>query len=74
MPLDLVYRADAREDLDNIFRHIAVESPERALTFVNSILDHCALLRVVPEWGRRVLNWEQGCAFTLFAGASLSSI
>jgi toxin ParE1/3/4 len=51
MPLDLVYRPDAKEDLDNIFRHIAVDSPERAFAFVNVIRDRCALLRVVPKLG-----------------------
>jgi len=48
MPLDLVYRPDAKEDLENIFRHIARESPERAFAFVNLIRDRCALLREVP--------------------------
>lgn len=51
MPLDLVYRPDAKEDLENIFRHIALESPERAFAFVNLIRDRCALLQVVPALG-----------------------
>ncbi len=51
MPLEVVYRPDAKQDLDNIFRHIAVDSPERAFAFVNFIRDRCALLRVVPKLG-----------------------
>lgn len=51
MPLELIIRQRARIDLLGIFQFIAEDSPERALTFVESIEARCELLRDFPEQG-----------------------
>jgi toxin ParE1/3/4 len=52
MARELVYRPQAEEDLESIYRFIAQDSPTRAFGFVEKILRRCDLLRDAPEQGR----------------------
>jgi toxin ParE1/3/4 len=49
---DLVYRPRAEEDLEAIYRFIALDNPTRAFTFVEQIQRRCDLLRDLPEQGK----------------------
>jgi toxin ParE1/3/4 len=48
----LIYRPRAEEDLEAIYRFIAQDSPARAFSFIDQILERCDLLRDSPEQGR----------------------
>ena len=48
----LVYRPRAQEDLEGIYRFIALDSPTRAFGYIEQIQHRCDLLRDSPEQGR----------------------
>ena len=48
----LVYRPRAAEDLEAIYRFIALDSPTQAFHFIEQIEHRCDLLRDSPEQGR----------------------
>lgn len=51
MPLDLVYSGKSRDDLENILRYIARDSPGSARRWVAAIEARCEKLRSFPEMG-----------------------
>lgn len=51
MPLDLIYSGKARDDLENILRYIAHDSPRSARRWVAAIEARCGKLRQFPELG-----------------------
>ena len=48
----LIYRPQAEEDLEAIYRFIAQDSPTRAFDFIERIQQRCELLCDSPEQGR----------------------
>jgi plasmid stabilization system protein ParE len=48
MAYELIYFARAVDDLENIYRFIAQDSPVRARQFVEQIQQRCDLLRDAP--------------------------
>jgi toxin ParE1/3/4 len=60
MAHELTYFAGAVDDLDNIYRFIAQDSPARAQRFVGQIQHRCDLLRDAPEQGRARPDLREG--------------
>jgi toxin ParE1/3/4 len=60
MAHDLTYSARAVEDLENIYRFIAEDSPPRAQHFIGQIQHRCDLLRDAPEQGRARPDLRKG--------------
>jgi toxin ParE1/3/4 len=57
---ELVYAPQAVADLEEIYRFIAQDSPDRAAAFVADIQQRCRLLLDSPELGPRRPNLGKG--------------
>jgi len=53
-PLDLIYRRDAQQDLDDLFDHIAADRPIAAERFLLEIKRACEGLRWFPFIGVQI--------------------
>jgi toxin ParE1/3/4 len=53
MPRKVTFRPVAKDDLQNIFRYISNDSPERAIAYVRRLHERCETLADFPELGRQ---------------------
>ncbi|WP_413207022.1 type II toxin-antitoxin system RelE/ParE family toxin [Rhodospirillum sp. A1_3_36] len=57
------FTAAAESDLDAIVRYIGQDNPERAVSFVNEIIEACQQRAAFPRMSRRRLS-PKGTAYT----------
>lgn len=57
--MKVTFAKAAEDDLQAIADFIATDSPQRAETFVNELLDRCLQLGETPEAFQRVPRYEQ---------------
>jgi toxin ParE1/3/4 len=50
--LPVAYAPQAKQDLDDLFRYIASESPNNARTYTSELAGQCLRLGAMPEMGR----------------------